>query len=153
MPGWVSYYGAINHLTFRHPAEWLPLECGWVFIQPDSQVATCPQGDGFCCVFLAASDNAPTGAFSLTSTNRRLYSAVTETAVTVNRVTGTRLSGVQTQGMGAGSGQMAPQVEYDFTTGGRTYHFLANVGPPDSGRAGGVTAAQFDQLVQTVTFG
>ncbi len=153
MAGWLTYHSAANHLSFRHPADWSPAECGWVFIQPGSHSPTCPQGDGFCCVFLAASDNGQTGSFSLISTNRGLYSNVQQMPATVNGVTGVRLSGTQTQGQGSGSGQMAPQIEYDFSTGGRTYHFLADVGPADSGTSGAVTAGQFDQLVQSVTFG
>lgn len=152
--GWVSYHSAANHLTFKHPAALKPLECEWVLIQPGVSPNTCPHGDGFCCVFLAASDNGQTGGFSLISDHPALYSNVLRTAVTVNGVKGTRTSGTQTEGQGSGSPQIAHQVEYDFTTGGRTYNFLANVGPADSGVATDAIAPPlFDQLVQTVTFG
>jgi hypothetical protein len=125
-----------------------PLECGWVFIDPTNR-ASCPQGDGFCCVFIRSSDNGQTGAFSTISSNPALYAhGIQQTSVTVDGVTGTRLSGVQTEGQGGG-----PQIEYDFTISGRTYDFFAYVGgSPSSLEAGAPSAVLFDQIVQTVTF-
>jgi hypothetical protein len=144
--GWVTYTSPANHLTFKHPADMKPLECGWVFIDPTNPTS-CPQGDGFCCVFLASSDNGQTGAFSLISDHRSLFSGIQQTSSTVNGVTGTRLSGTQTTGQGGG-----PQVEYDFTTKGRTYNFLAIVSGPGALVSSAPSASLFDQIVQTVTF-
>jgi len=146
--GWVSYTSAVNHLTFRHPADMQPLECGWVFIDP-ANPTSCPQGDGLCCVFLRSSDNGQTGAFSLISTNPNLYpGGIQRDSVVVDGVTGARLYGIQTSGQGGG-----PQVEYDFATHGRTYNFFADVGGhPDSLEAGAPSTNLFDQIVQTVIF-
>ena len=146
--GWVSYTSPANHLTFRHPADMKPLECEWAFIDP-ANPTSCPQGDGFCCIFFRSSDNGQTGGFSLISTSPGLYTGgVQQTSVTVDGVSGTRLSGIQTIGQGGG-----PQVEYDFTTKGRTYNLFAYVGgSPSSLEASAPTAGLFDQIVQTVTF-
>jgi hypothetical protein len=66
----------------------------------------------------------------------------------VDGVTGTRLSGTQTIGQGGG-----PQVEYDFTTKGRTYNLFAYVGgESDSLVASAPSASVFDHIAQTVTF-
>jgi hypothetical protein len=127
-----------------------PLECGWVYIAPNNP-SSCPLGDGFCCIFLSSSDNGQTGSESLISTNpsASLYAGgIQRTSVTVDGVTGTRLSGTQTFGMGVG-----PQVEYDFTTGGRTYNFFAYAGgQSDSLDPVAPSAAVFDQIVRTATF-
>ena len=146
--GWVSYASAVNHVTFRHPADMKPLECGWVYIAPNNPTS-CPLGDGFCCIFFRSSDNGETGTMSLISTNLSLYTGgVQRTSVTVDGVTGTRLSGTQTFGMGVG-----PQVEYDFKTGGRTYNLFAYAGgQSDSLDPVAPSAAVFDQIVRTATF-
>jgi hypothetical protein len=144
--GWVSYTSTANHLKFKHPADMKPLECGWVFIDP-SNPAYCPQGDGFCCMFLRSSDNGQAGGFSLISDHRDLFSDVQQTSVTVDGIAGTRLSGTQTEGQGGG-----PQVEYDFTANGRTYNFLAIVSGPGALVASAPSASVFDQIVQTAVF-
>jgi hypothetical protein len=145
--GWVSYTSTANHLTFEHPAEMNPLECGWVWV--DATTATsCPQGDGLCCVFFRSSDDGVTGGFSDISTNPGLYTGgITRSVVTVDGVTGTRLSGIQTVGQGGG-----PQIEYDFTTDGRAYSLFAYVAGPDSLIVGAPSASVVDQMVQTVVF-
>lgn len=131
-----------------HPPDMQPLECGWVFIDPTNPTS-CPQGDGFCCVFFSASDNGQTGASSSISADPGLYAdGIQQTSVTVDGVTGTRLSGVQTEGQGGG-----PQVEYDFTTMGRRYILFAYVsGSPSSLDASAPNTSLFDQIVQTVMF-
>jgi hypothetical protein len=146
--GWVSYTSPANHLTFQHPPDMQPLECGWAFIDPTNP-SSCPQGDGQCCVFLRSSDNGETGAMSLISDHTNLYpGGIERNSVTVDGVTGTRLSGIQTIGQGGG-----PQVEYDFTTNGRTYNFFAYVGgSPTSLEPGAPSPSLFDQIVQTVVF-
>jgi hypothetical protein len=125
-----------------------PMECGWVFIDPTNPTS-CPEGDGECCVFLRSSDNGETGAMSLISTNPNLYGdGIQRSAVSVDGVTGTRLSGVQTEGQGGG-----PQVEYDFTTLGRTYNFFAYLGGSSTSiDPAAPNAALFDQIIHTVTF-
>src|SRR5580692_3801831 len=70
--GWLSYTSPANHLTFMHPPDMRPLECGWVFIDPTNP-PSCPQGDGFCCVFFRSSDNGQTGVFSSISSNPNLF--------------------------------------------------------------------------------
>ncbi len=144
----MSYTSVANHLTFEHPADMKPLECGWAYIDPANPVS-CPQGDGLCCVFFRSSDDGVTEGFSDISTNPSLYAGgITRTSVTVDGVTGTRLSGTQTEGQGGG-----PQVEYDFTTDGRAYNLFAYVGGrPDSLIASAPSAGVFDQIVQTVVF-
>jgi hypothetical protein len=82
------------------------------------------------------------------SAANRYIGRVQRASVTVNGVTGTRLSGTQTVGQGGG-----PQVEYDFTTQGRTYNLSAYVcGSPYSLEAAASSESLFDQVVQTVTF-
>jgi hypothetical protein len=146
--GWLSYTSPANHLTFMHPPDMRPLECGWVFIDPTNP-PSCPQGDGFCCVFFRSSDNGQTGAFSSISSNPNLFAdGIQRTTVTVDGVMGTRLSGIQTEGQGGG-----PQVEYDFTTMGRVYTLFAYVsGSRSSLDAAAPSASLFDQIVQTVMF-
>jgi hypothetical protein len=113
---------------------------------PLAPLANCPV-DGTGGIFMAASDNGQKGSFSSITKNQSSYSDVQITAVTVNGVKGVRTSGLQSSGMGSGTAQ----VEYDFTVGSRTYTFLAYVTVPSY--SGYDITAQFDQLVQTVTFG
>jgi hypothetical protein len=138
------------HVSFYHPTSW-KVACDqssgtWLLIDPAARYSTCPQGDGIIGIFIAsgAAGAQPSG-LSLISTNPSLYSNTHQSMVTVDGVSGTRITGDQTAGQGSGSSQ----VEYDFTTGARTFNFLAIVSAPG---ATTITAAQFDQFVQTVSF-
>lgn len=107
--------------------------------------AHCPI-DGSGGIILAASDNHQLGAFSTISSNLALFADVQRSSVTVDGLTGTRITADQIHGQGGGS-----QIEYDFKSGSRTYTFYATVRWP--GYQVGDITQQFDQLVQTVTFG
>jgi hypothetical protein len=102
--------------------------------------------DGSGGIILAASDNHQQGAFSTISSNLALFDHVQRSSVTVDGLTGTRISADQIHGQGGGS-----QVEYDFRSGSRTYTLYATVKWP--GYQLGDITQQFDQLVETVTFG
>jgi hypothetical protein len=146
---WTTYHSAANHLTFKHPNSWIPQECGWVFmwgtmIGVDN--AHCPI-DGSGGIILAASDNHQQGAFSTISSNLALYAHVQRSSVTVDGLTGTRITADQILGVGGGSSQ----IEYDFKSEARTYTLYATVKWP--GYQLGDITHQFDQLVETVTFG
>ncbi len=146
--GWLSYHSAANHITFKHPSNWVPLECGWVYVGTLSGQSSnvCPT-DGAGGLFLAASDNGQTGGFSSISSNPQLYAHLKRTSVTVNGVVGMRVSADQITGQGGGSSQ----VEYKFTAAGRSFTFLAYTVWP--GYQAGDLTAQFDHLVQSVIFG
>lgn len=146
--GWAKYHSAANHITFRHPVTWVPQECGWVFLWgpvTDGDNNHCPT-DGAGGIILAASDNGQQGSLSSISSNPQLYSNVQRSSVMVDEVTGTRIAADQSHGQGSGSSQ----VEYDFTSGPRSFTFLAYV--KWAGYQPGHITQQFDQLVQTVMF-
>ena len=108
--------------------------------------AHCPT-DGSGGIILAASDNHQQGMFSTISSNPALFDHVQRSSVTVDGLTGTRISADQVHGVGGGS----TVIEYDFTARSRTYTFLGTVRWP--GYQPGDVTRQFDQLVETVTFG
>ena len=152
--GWISYVSTAQHVAFAHPANWTVVcdspnvNANWLLVDTTgASYHSCPQGDSPIGILVASAPGTaqPTG-LSLISSSPGLYSNVKQTSVTVAGVTGTRFSADQTQGMGTGSSQ----VEYDFTTGGRTYSVLAVVGGVKGVTT--ATAAQVDQFVQTFTF-
>jgi hypothetical protein len=103
--------------------------------------------DGSGGLILAASDNHQQGVFSTISSNLALFDHVQRSSVTVDGLTGTRISADEVHGVGGGSSQ----IEYDFTAQSRTYTFWGTVKWP--GYQPGDITRQFDQLVETVTFG
>jgi hypothetical protein len=107
--------------------------------------AHCPIDDSGG-IILAASDNHQQAAFSTISSNLALYAHVQRSSVTVDGLRGTRITADQILGVGGGS-----QIEYDFTSGSHSYTFYATVRWP--GYQLGDITQQFDQLVETVTFG
>jgi hypothetical protein len=85
-------------------------------------------------------------------TNRYLYPAGVQTShSTVDGYPATRYTAVQEGGQGGGGSKF---VEYDVTVNGRAYYFIANVdtlaGKPS---ADALTSAQWDALIQSITFG
>ena len=148
--GWVPYSSTTYHVAFYHPAGW-SVVCdqptgNWLLIDTAARYTDCPQGDGMLGIFIASvAAGAQPNGLGLISTNPSLYSNVTRSMVTIDGVSGTRITGDQTTGQGSGTSQ----IEYDLTTGGRSYSFLALVSVPGAVTA---TPSQFDQFMQTVSF-
>jgi hypothetical protein len=121
--------------------------------QGQDDQGTCPQGDGQVGGFLT-SGPSPSGVslISQDQTNSYLYPAgVQSSPSAIDGYSATRFTAVQEGGQGGGGSKF---VEYDVTVNNRAYYFIANTdtleGKPS---ADTLTSAQWDALIQSITFG
>jgi hypothetical protein len=144
--GWVSYHSMANHLSFRHPTTWQPVECNGV-TAVDNPSATCTPGEGAAATLTIFTDQGQTN-----------YSgAWAESPVSVNGIAGKCFTDTPTtQTPAPNNGPVLAYSSYtvcDVTTGARTYHFtfiVPRASDPNSSNS--VTQAQFELFLQTVTF-
>jgi hypothetical protein len=144
--GWVSYRSTTNHLTFRHPAVWQPVECNGV-TAVDNATATCTPGEGPAATLTIFTDQGQTNytggwSRSAVSVNGQAGKCFTDSPTTQTPV--------------PNNGPVLAYSSYtvcDVATGSRTYHFTFYVpSPPAPNPSNHVTQVQFEQLLRTAVF-
>jgi hypothetical protein len=155
-PGYNVYDSSALALSFQYPATWMVCaSTGLVFVETahgHSDEGACPQGDGLVGAFLT-SGPSPSGVslVSRDKTNTYLFPAGVQTSdSTVDGYAATKYSAVQEGGQGGGGSTF---VEYDVTVNGLAYYFIANVDTVEGKvSADALTTAQWDALIQSITF-
>jgi hypothetical protein len=143
--GWVSYHSTVNHLAFRHPPSWQPVECNGV-TAVDNTSATCTPGEGPAANLTIFTDQG----------QRNYTGAWAATPVSVNGVVGRCFTDTPpTQTPASDNGPVLAYTSYtvcDVEAGSTAYHFTFYMPPSRPNPSNNVTQSQFELFLQTVTF-